>query len=96
MSIPNHNDRREAAEAAKKAMLEKFKTKAQAPADPELAAHLLTNYPSQSELFAFRNSQTATWIVGGRVLTFTTLITGVVELAVVLLVAALIVQRKPA
>jgi len=27
MSIPNHNERREAAEAAKKAMLEKFKTK---------------------------------------------------------------------
>jgi len=38
MSFQNHNERREAAEAAKKAMLEKFKTKAQAPVDPEVAA----------------------------------------------------------
>lgn len=39
MSFQNHNDRREAADAAKKAMLEKFKNKA-APAqiDPEEAA----------------------------------------------------------
>ncbi len=39
MSFQNHNDRREAAEAAKKAMLEKFKTKgAPAPIDPAEAA----------------------------------------------------------
>lgn len=39
MSFQNHNDRREAADAAKKAMLEKFKTKA-APAqiNPDEAA----------------------------------------------------------
>ncbi|MBC7769015.1 MAG: hypothetical protein H7124_09530 [Phycisphaerales bacterium] len=37
MSFQNHNERREAAEAAKKAMLEKFKTKAQAPVDPAIA-----------------------------------------------------------
>jgi hypothetical protein len=37
MSFQNHNERREAAEAAKKAMLEKFKTKATAPVDPQLA-----------------------------------------------------------
>jgi hypothetical protein len=39
MSFQNHNDRREAADAAKKAMLEKFKTKAApAPIDPTEAA----------------------------------------------------------
>lgn len=37
MSFQNHNERREAAEAAKKAMLEKFKTKAAAPVDPAIA-----------------------------------------------------------
>lgn len=36
MSFQNHNDRREAAEAAKKAMLEKFKTKT--AVDPKVAA----------------------------------------------------------
>ncbi len=35
MSIPNHNERREAAEAARKAMLEKFKSKSQL--DPQAA-----------------------------------------------------------
>ena len=60
----------------------------------DLVEGLLTKYPSQSELLAFRNSQTATWIVGGRVLMFTTLITGAVELAVVLLVAVLIARRR--
>ena len=39
MSFQNHNDRRETADAAKKAMLEKFKTKAApAPIDPAEAA----------------------------------------------------------
>lgn len=38
MSFQNHNERREAAEAAKKAMLEKFKTKAATPVDPAVAA----------------------------------------------------------
>jgi hypothetical protein len=38
MSFQNHNERREAAEAAKKAMLEKFKNKASTPVDPEIAA----------------------------------------------------------
>ncbi|MGE0740216.1 MAG: DUF6481 family protein [Hyphomonadaceae bacterium] len=38
MSFQNHNERREAAEAAKKAMLEKFKTKTQAEVDPAIAA----------------------------------------------------------
>ncbi|MGD9980500.1 MAG: DUF6481 family protein [Hyphomonadaceae bacterium] len=38
MSFQNHNERREAAEAAKKAMLEKFKNKAAQPVDPEVAA----------------------------------------------------------
>jgi dihydrodipicolinate synthase/N-acetylneuraminate lyase len=39
MSFQNHNDRRETADAAKKAMLEKFKTKAAAASvDPAEAA----------------------------------------------------------
>jgi len=59
----------------------------------DLVEGLLTKYPSGSQLSAFQDSQTATWIVGRRVLTFTTLITGLVELAVVLLVAALIAHR---
>jgi hypothetical protein len=37
MSFQNHNERREAAEAAKKAMLEKFKNKAPAQVDPKVA-----------------------------------------------------------
>ena len=55
----------------------------------DLVQGLLTKFPSGSGLLAYHSSQPATWIVRGRVLTFTTLITGVVELAVVLLVAAL-------
>jgi len=38
MSFENHNERRDAAAAAKKAMLEKFKAKAAAPIDPAVAA----------------------------------------------------------
>jgi hypothetical protein len=37
LSIPTLAERQEAAEATKKAMLEKFKTKAQAPVDPKVA-----------------------------------------------------------
>jgi hypothetical protein len=37
LSIPTLAERQEAAEAAKKAMLDKFKTKAQAPVDPKVA-----------------------------------------------------------
>jgi hypothetical protein len=40
MSFQNHNERREAAEAAKKAMLEKFKQKAPAEVDPKVAEEL--------------------------------------------------------
>ena len=61
----------------------------------DLVEGLLTKYPSgSSQLIEFQNSQPATWIVGRRVLTFTTLITGAVELAVVLVVAALVARRK--
>jgi len=38
MSFENHNERRDAAVAAKKAMLDKFKQKATAPVDPATAA----------------------------------------------------------
>ena len=60
----------------------------------DLVEGLLTKYPSGSQVLAFQNAQAATWIVGRRVLTFTTLITGAVELAVVLVVSALIARRK--
>ena len=59
----------------------------------DLVEGLLTKYPSGSQLIAYQDSQVATWIVRGRVLTFTTLISGTVELALVLLVAALIAHR---
>jgi hypothetical protein len=49
MSFQNHNDRREAAEAAKKAMLEKFKTKAPAPVDPEIAAQRAAEAKAREE-----------------------------------------------
>ena len=62
----------------------------------DLVEGLLTKYPSGSQASAFHTSQAATWIVGRRVLTLTTLITGAVELAVVLVVAALIARHKPA
>jgi hypothetical protein len=59
----------------------------------DLVEGLLTKYPSGSQYIVYQNGQAATWIVGRRVLTFTTLISGTVELAVVLLVAALIAHR---
>jgi hypothetical protein len=49
MSFQNHNERREAAEAAKKAMLEKFKTKATAPVDPEIAAQRAAEAKAREE-----------------------------------------------
>jgi hypothetical protein len=49
MSFQNHNERREAAEAAKKAMLEKFKTKATAPVDPEIAAQRAAEAKARDE-----------------------------------------------
>lgn len=50
MSFQNHNERREAAEAAKKAMLEKFKTKA-APTqlDPAEAAKRIAEAQAKEE-----------------------------------------------
>jgi hypothetical protein len=53
---------------------------------------LLTKNPDGLQFTAYQNSQPATWIVGGRVLTFTTF-SGIVELAIMLLVAALIARR---
>ena len=57
----------------------------------DLVSGLLTQYPQGA--IGYVNRQPATWIVGGRVLTFTTLIEGVVELTIVLLLTALIVRR---
>lgn len=47
MSIPNHNERRDAALAAKKAMLEKFKTKPQI--DPDTAAQRAAEAKAREE-----------------------------------------------
>jgi len=60
----------------------------------DLVNGLLTEYPNGSQLISYVNSQPATWIVQGRVLTFTMLIQGIVELTIVLIAAALIVRRK--
>ena len=50
MSFQNHNERREAAEAAKKAMLEKFKTKpAPAQLDPAEAAKRIAEAQAKEE-----------------------------------------------
>jgi hypothetical protein len=59
----------------------------------DLVNGLLTKYPSGTPLSVVAATQPATWIVDGRVLTFTTLIEGAVELACVVLVAAVIVRR---
>ena len=48
---------------------------------------LLTKYPPGTELSLVANSQPATWIVHGRLLTFTTFIEGAVEFAFVVFVA---------
>ena len=62
----------------------------------DLVNGLLTKYPSGAELNIVARFQPATWIVGDRLLTFTTLIEGTIELAVVLLVVLLIVRRPRA
>ncbi|MGD9966330.1 MAG: DUF6481 family protein [Hyphomonadaceae bacterium] len=49
MSFQNHNERREAAEAAKKAMLEKFKNKTTQPVDPEVAAQRAAEAKAREE-----------------------------------------------
>jgi hypothetical protein len=49
MSFQDHKDRRDAAQAAKKAMLEKFKTKTQAPVDPEIAAQRAAEAKAREE-----------------------------------------------
>lgn len=59
----------------------------------DLVNGLLTSYPSGSDIAFVTRSQAATWIVGGRVLTFTSLIAGLVELGVVLGAAWLIARR---
>jgi hypothetical protein len=62
----------------------------------DLVTGLLTKYPDGISLGVVARSQPATWVVGDRVLTFTTLVEGLVELAVVLLVAVLIARRPRA
>ncbi len=49
MSFQNHNERREAAEAAKKAMLEKFKSKAPVEVDPKVAEQLAAAAKAKEE-----------------------------------------------
>ncbi|MFL5938500.1 MAG: hypothetical protein ACJ744_16215 [Gaiellaceae bacterium] len=60
----------------------------------DLVNGLLTNYPDGTGFGVVARTQPATWVLGDRVLTFTTLIEGVVELAVVLVVAVLIYRRR--
>ena len=56
----------------------------------ELVTTLLIDYPTESEITASQLMQPLTWEVGSRILTFGPLLRGVVELAVVLLAAALV------
>jgi hypothetical protein len=60
----------------------------------DLVTGVLSSYPDATGFGVVARSQPATWVVGDRVLTFTTLIEGLVELAVVLLVAVLIATRE--
>jgi hypothetical protein len=59
----------------------------------DLVSGLLTEYPGNPGFSAYVERQPATWIVRGRVLTFTTLIEGAVELAFALVVTVLILRR---
>ena len=61
----------------------------------DLVQGLLTKRFGGDSIYGTRLDAT-TWIVGGRVLTLTSLITGIVELATVLLVAGLIAARPGA
>ena len=59
-----------------------------------LVTTALIEYPQQSQVFAAaRYSEPLTWQVSGRVVTFGALARALVELAVVLLVAALLRAR---
>jgi anaerobic C4-dicarboxylate transporter len=59
----------------------------------DLVNGLLTTYPQSPDFEAVAGTQAATWIVGDRVLTFTSLIAGLVEVGVVLAVGWLIARR---
>ena len=59
----------------------------------DLVTGLFTRYPSSSDAAVAAHFQPATWVVGQRVVTFGSLIAGVVELAVALVVAGWIVRR---
>jgi hypothetical protein len=55
---------------------------------------LLTHY-QHSDLLDIQGSRPLTWVIGGRILTFNSLVTGLVAFAVVLAVALLIRKRTP-
>jgi hypothetical protein len=59
----------------------------------DLVTGLLTSYPNATGFGVVARAKPATWVVGDRLLTFTTLIEGLVELAVVLLVAVSIATK---
>jgi hypothetical protein len=59
----------------------------------DLVNGLLTTVPTSSGFGTVLRSQPATWTVGDRVLTFTSLIAGLVELGVVLAVGWLVGRR---
>jgi len=60
----------------------------------DLVMGLLTSYPSQSDLGLYTRSQPLTWFVGRRILTFASLLTGLIELAVVVAAALLITRHR--
>lgn len=56
----------------------------------ELVTTLLIDYPENTEIAASRLYEPLTWDVGGRILTLGSLLRGIVELAVTVLLALLI------
>jgi phosphotransferase system glucose/maltose/N-acetylglucosamine-specific IIC component len=53
----------------------------------------LLTHPSSSDLLDLQSSEPLTWAVGGRILNLFSLVTGLIELAVVLAVALLVLRR---
>jgi hypothetical protein len=53
---------------------------------------LLTHY-QHSDLLDIQSSRPLTWVVGGRILTFNSLLTGLIAFAIVLIVALLLRKR---
>jgi hypothetical protein len=59
-----------------------------------LVGTLLTDFPEPSDIFNVTSSAPLSWEVGGRLLVLWPLVSGLIQLAVVLAVAALIPRRR--